>query len=55
MMEYRTLRNGQKISTIAGAIKGRREQVVMQNHLCVAYPDGNYRHFILRRLRRKDV
>lgn len=91
MMEYRTLRNGQKISTIgvgvgnygyenvapeeirrifevayeqgvnffdtcmsvswpaetiARAIQGRREQVVMQNHLCVAYPDGEYRHLL---------
>ena len=91
MMEYRTLRNGQKISTIgvgvgnygyaqvapeeirrifetafdqgvnffdtcmsvswpaktiADTIRGRRGQFIMQNHLCVAYPDGEYRHLL---------
>lgn len=29
---------------VAKAIRGRREQLIMQNHLCVGYPDGNYRH-----------
>lgn len=29
---------------IAKAIRGKRESLVMQNHLCVAYPDGEYRH-----------
>ncbi|MCU6718607.1 aldo/keto reductase [Porcipelethomonas ammoniilytica] len=90
-MEYRTLRNGQKISTIgigvgnygyesvsaeeikrifetafeqgvnffdtcmsvswpakviAETIKGKRDQLVMQNHLCVAYPEGEYQHLL---------
>ena len=88
-MEYRTLPNGQTISTIgigvgnyayentatteiekifrsafeqgvnffdtcmsasypaeavARAIRGQRENLVMQNHLCVHYPDGEYHH-----------
>ena len=29
---------------VAKAISGRRSQLIMQNHLCVGYPDGNYRH-----------
>ncbi|MBQ7478297.1 MAG: aldo/keto reductase, partial [Selenomonadaceae bacterium] len=29
---------------IAKAIKGKRERLVMQNHLCVSYPDGEYQH-----------
>lgn len=90
-MEYRVLRNGQKVSTIGigvgnygyenvppdeigrifstafdhnvnfldtcmsvewpaeaveKAIRGRREQLVMQNHLCVGYPEGEYRHLL---------
>ena len=95
-MEYRTLRNGQKISTIgigvgnygyanvspeeiqnifslafdngvnffdtcmsvswpaaaiAKAVRGKRKQLIMQNHLCVGYPDGEYKHL----LRLEDV
>lgn len=90
-MEYRTLRNGQKISTIgigvgnygyesvspeeikrifetafeqgvnffdtcmsvswpaktiAEAIRGKRDQLIMQNHLCVSYPEGEYQHLL---------
>ncbi len=90
-MEYRTLRNGQKISTIgigvgnygyenvscaeiekifhtsfdkgvnffdtcmsvsypaeaiAKTIKGKRSELVMQNHLCVGYPIGEYKHLL---------
>ena len=89
-MEYRLLKNGQKISTIGigvgnygyanvplaeiekifhtafdggvnffdtcmsaswpaeavrKVIEGRRDKLIMQNHLCVGYPDGNYHHF----------
>ena len=29
---------------VAKAISGKRSQLIMQNHLCVSYPDGNYRH-----------
>lgn len=29
---------------VAKAIAGKRGQLIMQNHLCVSYPDGNYRH-----------
>lgn len=91
MMEYRTLRSGDKISTIgvgvgnygyanttpkeikaifetafehgvnfmdtcmsvswpaetiAEAIKGKRNQIIMQNHLCVDYPNGDYCHLL---------
>lgn len=90
-MEYRTLRNGQKISTIGigvgnygyesvspeeikcifetafeqgvnffdtcmsvswpaktivKAIRGKRDRLIMQNHLCVSYPEGEYRHLL---------
>lgn len=30
--------------TVAKAISGKRSQLIMQNHLCVSYPDGNYNH-----------
>lgn len=29
---------------VARAISGKRQQLIMQNHLCVSYPDGNYHH-----------
>lgn len=29
---------------VAKEISGRRGQLIMQNHLCVSYPDGNYCH-----------
>ncbi|MBS6644149.1 MAG: aldo/keto reductase [Clostridiaceae bacterium] len=29
--------------TIAKAIQGKRDQRIMQNHLCVGYPNGEYR------------
>ena len=29
---------------VAKAISGKRDQLIMQNHLCVSYPDGSYRH-----------
>lgn len=90
-MEYRKLRNGQKISTIgigvgnygyehvsldeiekifhtafdkgvnffdtcmsvsypaeaiAKSIKSKRENLIMQNHLCVGYPTGEYQHLL---------
>lgn len=31
---------------IAKAIRGKRNQLVMQNHLCVGYPDGEYNHLL---------
>jgi len=27
---------------ILKAIQGKRQKLIMQNHLCVGYPDGNY-------------
>lgn len=90
-MEYRQLRNGQKISiigigvgnygyenvslaeiekifrtafdkgvnffdtcmsvaypaeAIAGAIRGNRQNLIMQNHLCIDYSSGEYRHLL---------
>lgn len=30
--------------SIAKAIRGKRDKLIMQNHLCVCYPDGNYAH-----------
>lgn len=29
---------------VARAISGKRSQLIMQNHFCVSYPDGNYHH-----------
>lgn len=31
---------------IARAIRGRRQELVMQNHLCVGYPTGEYKHLL---------
>lgn len=34
------------VEAIAKAIAGKREKLIMQNHLCVGYPRGNYRHLL---------
>lgn len=31
---------------VAKAIRGRRQELVMQNHLCVGYPTGEYKHLL---------